>query len=248
MDTRTKEATSSRMRSKGSSATRMQDEVVVNSSARPESATGLVSGMDMTIDDVKALLDAKLQSAYQEFISTPQEEMAEPLFWWDLYAWGPWQPGAKLTPPSGFSGPLLPNQVIRLGETAYVATIIVLNTNFPTTGPSAAEILSNFALPYQVEYGTGELKKWQPAPAYLQHIGNGNLIPNVPYAVDVFGFKAQDEGLYEMNITVRIYGCGENAAPPFAGFATRVVDIDQDMFGGKLHVEEDIPIRFQCYR
>ncbi len=237
-------------RTKDTVTPNVQEEITVRPRARMEARPGVGGLMraEMTIDDVKALIEDKVKAAYDQFLSTPREEIAEPLEWWDLYGLGPWQPGASMTPPAGFSGPLLPNQVIRAGEVAYVATILVLNQFFPTSGPSAAEILSSFALPYRIDYGTGELKKWQPAPAYLQHTSQGNLVPHVPYAVDVWGFTCQDEGLFEMNITARIYGCDENLAPPFAGFATTIIDLDKDMFGNPARVEQDIPIRFQCYK
>jgi hypothetical protein len=235
MTTSAKEATS-----------RVQNVVRVRQ-ANPEAA----NTPGMTGEDIKAMLNDQLNSAYQEHLMTPQppsQEIAEPLFWWDVYALGPIQPGAQLTPPGSFSGPLLPHQIIRAGERAYVAAILLLNTNFPSSTLSAAELLSNFGLPYRIEYNTGELKKWQLAPAYLQHVGNGSLTPGVPWAIDVFDFIPQDEGLYEMNVSARIFGCDGITAPPFSAYASVVVDIDSDMFNTHPRVEVDTPMRFQVYR
>lgn len=213
---------------------------------RQASAETLVR-QQLTADDVRARLGQQLQAALDEAAARhTAPETAEPEGWWNLYAIGPIQPGAHLA--GSFSGSLLPNDVIRVGQRAYVATVIILNPFGPGI-PSAMEILSNFALPYEVSYGTGELTRWQPGPASLQHTGSGTLVPNSAFVVDVFDFIAQDPGLYEMNITARIYGCNNTIAPPFAGFARAVVNVDPDLFlfpapGLKL----DRPIRFEVYR
>jgi hypothetical protein len=52
--------------------------------------------------------------------------------------------------------------------------------------------------------------------------------------------------MYEMNISARIFGCNENYAPPFAGFAREVYDIDPDMFSPAPGMG-DRPIRFMVY-
>lgn len=225
---------------------KMQSEVSIPSSAQPQTAGNGAAVAEQTMKDIRSRLDAQLQSAYEEFLATPQTQVAEPRDWWDLYAYGPVQPGAS--PGTTFAGPLLPHQVIRVGERAYVATVLLLNPRFPGTAPSAAEILSNFALPYEVQYHTGELTRWQPAGASLQHTSTGNLVPGRPWALDVFPFTAQEEGLFEMNIRARIFGCDRNIAPPFAGYATRIIDIDRDMFNVGPRVKTEEKIRFQIYR
>ncbi len=225
------------------SVSRVQDTVQVRQPTPETMAPPTVSG-----EEIKEMVNVMLQAAYERHLATPSQEMAEPLYWWDVVALGPVQPGAGLLPPTSFAGPLLPNQVIRVGQKAFVAAILLLNTHFPTTTLSAAELLSNFALPYEIEYSTGELKKWQAAPAYLQHMGGGNLTPNVPWAIDVFNFVAQDEGLYEMNISARIFGCGRVTAPPFSAYAHIVADIDADIFKTHPRIQVDQPIRFQVYR
>jgi hypothetical protein len=210
--------------------------------------------MGMTAEQVKAQVQKLVQDKLQELLaSPPSEEIAEPLNWWDIFAFGPVQPGASTVPPAGFTpGPLLPHQVIRKGEEAYVAAVLILNPVGPSV-PSALDILSNFALPYEIAYNTGELTKWQPAPASLQHISHGALVPGVAIYVDVFSFVAQDAGLYEMNISARIFGCEGNTAPPFSGFATWVFDLDEDYLADLLGLPggpgfyHKNPIRFQVY-
>lgn len=208
----------------------------------------------LTAAQVKTQVQKLVQSKLEELLaSPPTAEIAEPLNWWDIFAFGPVQPGAQAVPPAQFTpGPLLPHQVIRKGEEAFVATVLILNPVGPSV-PSALSILSNFALPYEIAYNTGELKKWQPGPAALQHISNGALVPGQAIYVDVFSFVAQDPGLYEMNICARIFGCEGNTAPPFSGFATWVYDPDEDYLADLLGLPggpgfyHKNPIRFQVY-
>lgn len=208
----------------------------------------------ITAEDVKRVVEAQVQTMLEKSLTgPPSAEIAEPLNWWDLYAFGPFQPGAQSVPPAGFTpGPLLPHQVIRRGEKAYVAAVLLLNPIGPSV-PSALDILSNFGLPYEVTYGTGELKRWQPAPDSLQYESKGNYLePGRAFYVDVFEFKADEPGLYEMNICARIFGCNGLTAPPFSGFATWVYDPDDDYFGsligrgGPGFYHKD-PIRFQIF-
>ncbi len=200
---------------------------------------------EISAEDVRLEIEARLKSALEEAMSKARQEVAEPYPWWNLYAIGPIQPGARMA--GSFAGPLLPHQVIRVNEQAYVATILLLNPFYPV--PSAAELISTFALPYEVNYTTGNLTLWAPGPAELQHTGSGSFIPGLPFAIDVFTFRAQTEGLYEMNISARIYGCGQTGAPPFSGFARAVVDVDPDLFMFSAPgMQVDQPIRFQVYR
>lgn len=232
MTTPAKEATS-----------RVQDTLKVR-----QPTTEAAMNMTMSVEELKQQVHAQLMTAYDKYLATPRPQMAEPLYWWDVVAIGPIQPGAGLLPPTPMSGLLLPHQIIRVNQKAFIVAIVLLNTNFPAATLSAADLLSNFALPYEIEYSTGELKRWQPGPANLQQVNNGNLTPGVPWAIDVFEFTAQDEGLYETNITARIYGCNQVAAPPFAAYAHIVADIDSDLFATHPRVQVDQPIRFQVYR
>jgi hypothetical protein len=178
---------------------------------------------DVAVEEVKALIEAKLQAAYEKALQSPQAEVAEPLGWWDLVGIGPFQPGANLFDlPNRPPAPYLPHQVIRIGETAYVATVLYV--------PS----VSVFGLPYEIKYSTGNLETWNLGPANLNVTHRGHLNPNSPFVVDILRFRAQVEGCYEMNICARIFGCPvgnrPNTAPPFAGFARRVYDFDREMF------------------
>lgn len=205
----------------------------------------------MTAMDVKAQMEATVKSALDEArlrrAARPMTEVAEPEGWWNLFAIGPLQP-------IGIPAPLLPHQVIKVGETAFVATILFLNDFLILApGTTAADVLSNFALPYEVRYQTGNLTTWtlgQP-DMNVVHSGAGfNLIPQVNFYIDVLAFTASVPGLYEMNISARILGATPPFAnaPQFAGYARAVIDIDPDLFISPAPgLQFDLPIRFQVY-
>src|SRR5262245_46257815 len=101
----------------------------------------------VTAEDVKAQVEARLQAALDQALAGPSAaEVAELQGWWDLYAIGPIQ----FTRPGG---PFPPSDVIRAGEPAFVVTILILNP-YPILPPgiSPGDILSKFALTYEVTY------------------------------------------------------------------------------------------------
>jgi hypothetical protein len=211
---------------------------------QPAEAAQASQTRQVTAEDVKAQVEARLQAALdQALASAPTAEVAELQGWWDLYALGPIQ----FTWPGG---PFPPSDVIRAGEPAFVVTILILNPNpILPPGISPGEILSKFALTYEVTYQTGNLTRWQQAGAPLTAEHDGlKLAPGQYFYVDVLEFTPtdRDEVMYEMNISARIFGCDENYAPPFAGFAREVADIDPDMFRPAPGMG-DRPIRFMVY-
>ncbi len=234
--------------------TKKQEQVAAKGNGTQAAQTNGQSTVQITAEDVKLQIEAEVRAKLEMALATPPTiETAEPLNWWDGYAFGPFQIGAQPAEVGGFTpGPLLPHQVIKKGEQAYVATVLILNPVGPTV-PTSVDILSNFALPYQVEYTTGDVQRWQPGPAHLQQVNNGKLTPGVAFYVDVFSFTAQETGLYEMNISFRIFGCEGETSPPFSGFATWVYDPDQDYLADLLGLDggpgfyHKAPIRFQVY-
>jgi len=206
-----------------------------------------------TAADVKALLEKQLQAAYEKALVTPRTQIAEPLFWWEIVSIGPIQAGAQLVPPATFLGsPLLPNKVIRKGETAFIATVLILNP-FPLPQDPLiipCDFLSVFSLPFEVEYHTCNLTKCDPAGAELNVKHTGNLSPGVCFYVDVLEFTANEAGcLFETNICARILGCDGKTpnASPFAGFARTTINIDPELFFPTDVLEFDNPIRFMVY-
>ncbi|HJZ48580.1 MAG TPA: hypothetical protein VKE41_15495 [Roseiflexaceae bacterium] len=236
--------------------------VTVSSRAMQQAAAAAESALapKVTAADVKAEIEARLQAALDEATARRADaELAEPelpgrIPWWDLIAVGPIQPGAGTLPAGG--SPLLPHGIIRSGETAFIATILILNpVPHPALGGmSPCDFLSMFSLPYEVTYQTGNLTEWKKGPASLnvESDPSGNLVPGVCFYVDILEFEPYDldEVLYEMNISARIFGCSDDPAisyaPPFAGFAREVVDIDPDLFSGAPGLG-DRPIRFMVY-
>ncbi|MDX2032242.1 MAG: hypothetical protein SF339_16330 [Blastocatellia bacterium] len=211
----------------------------------------VASPQQADVEYVKAHLEARVRAALEEAMTRPSQEIAEPEGWWNLFAIGPIQIPASPLPPAA---PLLPHQVIKVGETAFVANVMVLNP-FQIVGgvTNAATVLSNFALPYTVRYQTGNLSSWTLGQADMNVVHSGfpyNLVPGQFVYVDLLAFTASTPGIYEMNVSVEINGATPpyTNAPQFAGFARAVVDIDPELFiGGAPGLQFDQPIRFQIY-
>lgn len=229
-------------------STRARPEVIVRRSPSPEAMYEEEQlQATVTTDDIKAQVEARVKSALDEAMMSIRQEVAEPQSWWNLYSLGPIQA-------IGVPAPLLPYQVIKVGETAFVATVLFLNP-FLTISPGVtpASILSGFALPYEVRYQTGNLTTWSMGPANLNVVHSGpsfHLIPSVSTYVDVIGFTGTTPGLYEMNISARLLGATPPYvnSPQFAGFARAVIDFDPDLFiSGAPGLQFDQPIRFQVY-
>ncbi|HSJ56712.1 MAG TPA: hypothetical protein VLC95_06005 [Anaerolineae bacterium] len=205
-------------------------------------------GYRLTAEDIEVMVEDRVRTALDEaMMRGPSTEIAEPHGWWNLFALGPVQP-------IGVPAPLQPHQVIKVGEPAFIATVLFLNP-FLTLSPgtTAADVLSNFALPYEIQYQTGNLTTWTLGPGNMNVVHNGagtHLIPGQFVYVDVLGFTANTAGMYEMNITARLLGAAPPHvnAPQFAGFARAVIDFDPDLFiSGAPGVQFDQPIRFQVY-
>jgi hypothetical protein len=179
----------------------------------------------LTADAVKAHYTAKLEAALEEWRTGPKPAVAEPQGWWDLISIGPIQ---IITNP-----PFAPGDVIRSGEQAFVVTIVILNpAPILPLNMSPCDVLSNFALPFEVTYQTGNITTWTAGPANVNVEHNLTLSPGQCFYVDVLEFvpDEKDEVMFEMNVSARIFGCGENYAPPFACFAREVVDLDASIF------------------
>src|SRR5262245_19382616 len=226
-----------------------QDEVSFRQVAAPEHA--LVKGA--TAEDVKALVEAELRYSLEKAKSKTKTEIAEPLYWWELYSFL-FQFPAHLAPP--FNGPLLSHKVIRVGEKAYIVTVIIL---IPFPLPHAPNIvpcdfLSMFCLPYEVEYHTCNVSECRKGPANLNVKHKGYLVPGQCYYVDVLEFTAEEEGcILETNVCARILCCEHPETPvkfpqpPFAGFARTTINLDPELFFPSPFLAFDNPLRFMVY-
>lgn len=211
----------------------------------------------ITPEDVKARVEKELQAALEKARTMPRAQLAEPLYWWDIYAFVV-QPDAQLVPPASFfDGPLLPNQVIRVGDKAFIVSVLILNPFRLPQDPNIipCDFLSQFSLPYEIDYHTCNATECKKGPANQNAKHSGCLVPRQCFYVDVLEFTAQEEGcIFETNVCARILGCGDcgngeqQLAPPFAGFARTTFNLDPDLFFPAPFVEYNNPLRYMVYK
>ncbi len=216
----------------------MSDDIVV------ERGEGGITG-----EDLQALVEARMQGIMDEGATAPREELAEPLYWWEVFAIGPFQTGAGVVAP-GLADlvdqPLLPHRIIQPGETASIFTVVFLNPVFPDPSLSACDIITAFNAKIELNYFTSNLQTMTAVPD-LSASRCIRTDRNVCWYVDRFDFTPRDPAcLYETNICARIVNCDDlpTGVQPFAAFVRWVVDLDFDLFFGSEGLEFDRPIRF----
>jgi hypothetical protein len=199
----------------------------------------------VTGEDIQALLEARLQGILEQAATSPREELAEPLFWWEVFAIGPIQPGALTVPPADLvDQPLLPHRIIQVGETASIFTVVFVNPYFPHPSLSACDIMTGFNAKIELNYVTSNLQTMTPAPG-LSGSSCVRLKRNVCVYVDRFDFTARTPAcLYETNICARVCNCSNQPIQPFGAFVRWVFDLDFDLFFGSKTPGFDRPIRF----
>jgi hypothetical protein len=198
--------------------------------------------VELTEEEVEAQVYAAVETAYEQGPAGAEAapERAEVMGWWDIAGYGPIQPIAA-------GGPLLPHAVIKAGEPAFAVAIVLLN-RFQTLpgGTNAGDVLSNFALPYEVRYQAGNLTTWTLGQPDMQAVHTGNLIPGQYFYIDILAFTGNQPGLYELNISARLLGAAPPnvSAPQFGAYATTVFSLDPPgLFGSA----PPGPMRFQVY-
>jgi hypothetical protein len=195
--------------------------------------------------DLIEMVETWLQGKLEQKMNTPKAEFAEPQPWWDIYAFGPFQGFAP------FPGPLAPNSVIKLGQSASVITVVYLNPfdNVIAAPPTTArDFLTSFgSIPYHVTVNTGNKSSWTlAAGAGLNTTQSGVLAPfGTTFFLNAFTFTPSTVGLHEMNITARIGNVG--SAAPFGGYASWIWDTDTDIFGQAPGWNVNIPVLFEVY-
>lgn len=219
------------------SATRNAREVTVSKSvmeqaaAAAESAVGVRSAYDIAAE-IEARVTAKLEAA--------QAERAELNQWWDILAIGPVQPTIG-------TGPVQPGCVVKQGEVAFAFSILVLNPGLALPGPTnAAKLLSDFGLPYEIQFQTSNMSLMIPAGTDTQA---SNFNPGQFVYVSVTQLPSNQLGMHETNILARIEGAGvPTSAPQFGGFATAILDLDgPGLFGPGPGFNFNQPIRYVVY-
>jgi hypothetical protein len=184
-------------------------------------------GSSMTVDTVKALVDARVKEAIDEGSRRPRQEIAEPQEWWNIWATGPFQVVAP-------GGPLQPHKVIKIGEKFYIAVVIWFSPLIMTPGgPSVCDLITNLGCRIRIDCCTIDLCRVVSAGQFNCDNVLIDLVPGQCYYTYVFEYTANpgtESCLYEQNICVRVIGCPTNAAPQLAGFASAVFDFDPDLF------------------
>jgi hypothetical protein len=148
-----------------------------------------------------------------------------PYQWWNLILAGPFQAVAPL-------GPFQPQKIIRHGEPAFLLAAFWRNPA-PLPGgpnPSAAQIMAPYTCQLRIETINLSAVTNGPdfvPPAFVFGGGNVNIVA-VPLPTGAFSAPSQgNPQLYEVNATSDIIGPG-SGLPPFAGFATTVLDPDSE--------------------
>ena len=199
---------------------------------------------EVTVDDLTAFWEARLQGLYEKAMATERAELAEPLYWWEIFGLGPFQPGAATIPPADFfDHPLLPNRIIQVGEEAVIYALVYLNPSFPS--PSACSILTNFGAKIELNYRTVNTQKCVVGPAALNVTHVIDLVQGQCWYLDELRFTAEEAAcLLETNICARVLNCKDAPVRPFAAFVRWVYDPDFDLFFGSEVFEFDRPIRY----
>ena len=203
----------------------------------------------VTAEDVKAKAEAELQAALDAARAMPRDQLAEPLYWWEIYALGPVQFGPLVPPGTFLDRDLQPGRIIRLGESAFLVSVLLLNP-FPLPqdpGIIPCDFLTPFQLPYRIEYHTINVDNLTSLGTVVHE---GYLYPGQCYYVDVLEITPSDPGcIFETNICARILDCHKStpSASPFAGFARSIINLDPELFLPTTFLEFDNPVRYMVY-
>lgn len=205
-----------------------------------------ISQGEVTQETADSIFEAKVEAAVSEAMQRGAPEEVEPLGWWNLWVYGPWQPVRP-------GGPLRSHKVIKVGEPAYIYTVLWLNPwRVLDGGPTVCDLISNLACEFEVKYCTGNKCTWSLGPEGLNVTHKVKMHADRCWSYDSLRFVARPnwEGCFETHVCARIIGCAEDAAPSLAGFATQVYDFDADLFvpiPTRPRWEVDTPIQFMIY-
>ncbi|GAB4437161.1 MAG: hypothetical protein OHK0015_29620 [Chloroflexi bacterium OHK40] len=210
---------------------------MTSTATKGEVAVSRSGSVEVTAEQVRAAVEARLQAALDEARASGMPQTAGPALWWDMYAYGPFK--APLAP---FPAP---HQIVRLGETVYIASILYLNETYPY--PTAADVLATFGMPYSIAWDTNNVTSLTKE-TNLAGILHRNFVPGQSWYVDIITLTPEHEGIHEVNLRGRITGCNGELAPPFAGYATLVFEFDSSLFTLGSHSRYQGPVRFDVYR
>lgn len=192
------------------------------------------------LETLKAKLDNQVESLVAQYKSTPREELAEPDFYWDILATGPFN-----LPPPPWPGPFpVGDRIIQVGEVAYFGVVVFLNPSFPAP-QSACSMITDFGASIELNMVTSNMQTMSPAPSGLNPSVCIPTSPNVCTYNYIFEVVPQQEAcLYETNICARICNCNHKYVRSYSAFARWVVGIDFDAVFGSPSLTFDHPIRY----
>jgi hypothetical protein len=199
---------------------------------------GVEEAVAPAVEELQALVLAKLESAYEASKGRAAPEVAAPTFWWDILAVGPFSAPFDLGFPK-------PNQIVRVGQQVTIFSVLFLNPA-PVTIPSPMQVIGGALLPYRIMYDTTNITTVTHDAGLSGTVG-GNLAP-VPFILNAITLTPNAPGLYETNLRAQILTALGTTMPPFAGYASRVDDINDTIFGPNgVLVRFEQPVRFEAY-
>jgi hypothetical protein len=208
----------------------------------PAGGAAAVAGPNLAQQQSRAAIAEWLRNQVNDALSLRQEALQQEAIEVfggdaDMLLIGPFQffglPGSPPYPPS---------DVVRVGESAFVAVVQVY-----APLPNLAGTPPAFALPYEIRLRTGSLDKWSLAEPSLQATITGNLDPMSNVQIDFFDFTPTQEDLCEMNAWIAVLDAQNNPSG-VGGFARSVIPADP---GGIFPVDpppSDTGLRFANVR
>lgn len=188
------------------------------------------SGSGNTADMLKAQVEAQFAAALDQKAALELTEAPTVLPpQWEVYAWGPYQAAGKQ-----------PGRIIALGEKAYIATAVWLNSAMCTN-------VSGFGADILLSFWTSNTQTMKPVPA-MDHY---KCIPvkagSGCFYVYIWEFVPTEAAcILETNICARLCNCEQKVVPGYAGFVRWVYDFDAESLwpaGPRF----DNPIRYLVY-
>jgi len=185
---------------------------------------------------LKAHVEAQIAAAIEKKVAKTRAELGEwPAglpFYWDVWAFGPWQDPDKA-----------PGRIIALGQDAYIATVVWMS-------PLMCATVSGFGADILLSYFTSDTQKMTPVPAMDYQSCVEPVQPGAGawcYFVDIWHFKPTEAAcILETNICARLCNCDGDVVPGYAGFVRWVEDFDPETLwpdGPRF----DHPIRYLVY-
>lgn len=226
---------------------KQQEEVRIKATQATEAYHEKTIMAPATEQEVLARIEAKVKSIQDELEARMpaleaemfRAEVAQPMPWWDLFVVGPIQ-----YPPY-----LQPSGVIQVGETAYIATLLVVNPFAILPGPiSPLTILAGTTA--QIRYRTGNLDTWAPGTPSI----NSSLLITSSINLDFQAFTPATEGVMDLSVSARIPGPGP-AVWPFGGHASLLFSLDSEPLlsafgypGSTPGYANRVPLRFSVFQ